>query len=321
MTAHLPSPRLTRHPHGITAVDTEYIHPGLAAAHLLVEEGRAAVVDVGTNDSVPYLLAALEQLGIACEAVDFLFLTHVHLDHAGGAGLLAQSLPRARVVVHPRGAPHIADPARLVAATIAVYGESATRQLYGAPVPIAPERMQIMRDGQIVHLAGRALTLLDTPGHALHHYCILDASHANVFTGDTFGISYRELDTAAGAFVIPTTSPPQFDPEQLVDSIDRLLRLEPQAAYLMHYSRVTDLPRLGQSLKMQIRALAEIARRHAASPQRESAIRSDMRSLWLTLAREHGITLAESRLDAILDTDLELNTQGLLAWLARAASV
>ena len=314
-----PNARLVRHPDGITAVDTEYIGPGLAAAHVIVQDGRAAFVDVGTNHSVPHLLAALDVLGVAREAVDFVFLTHVHLDHAAGAGKLLQALPQAQVVVHPRGVQHMAQPAKLIAAAIAVYGEAIYRKTYGELVPIAPERMVAMQDGQIVELAGRTLTLIDTPGHALHHYCILDRGYANVFTGDTFGVSYRALDTAAGAFIVPTTSPTQFDPDQLIGSIDRLMQFEPRAAYLMHYSRVTGLPRLAASLRMQIRALAEIARRHARDADPAAAIKAEMRALWLTLVRAHGIASAEQVVDGILDKDLELNTQGLMAWLARAA--
>jgi glyoxylase-like metal-dependent hydrolase (beta-lactamase superfamily II) len=311
---------LTRHPHGVTAVDTDYIRPGLAAAHVIEHAGRAAFVDVGTNHSVPRLLAALSMLGIARGAVDFVFLTHVHLDHAGGAGVLMRELPNARAVVHPRGAPHMADPAKLIAASIAVYGEARYRELYGELVPIPRERMVLMQDKQRISLAGRELLLLDTPGHALHHYGIVDEMHANVFTGDTLGLSYRELDTAAGAFVVPTTTPTQFDPEQLIASIDRLLGYSPQAAYLMHYSRVSGLERIGESLKTQIRELAAIARRHADAGDREAEIRAEMRAQWIDLARRHGIEAPEARVDEILGKDLDLNAQGLVAWLDRAAA-
>src|SRR3984957_1217959 len=124
-------PRLTRYAHGITAVDVEYIRPGAAAAHIIEHGQRAAFVDTGTTHSVPYLLAALEELGIERAAVDFVFLTHVHLDHAGGAGALMQALPNARAVLHPRGAAHLIDPAELLRASIDVYGEAVYRRLYG----------------------------------------------------------------------------------------------------------------------------------------------------------------------------------------------
>jgi glyoxylase-like metal-dependent hydrolase (beta-lactamase superfamily II) len=311
---------MIEHPDGITAVDTDYIRPGLAAAHIIGQAGRAAFVDVGTNHSVPRLLAALETLGIARSAVEFVFLTHVHLDHAGGAGALIRELPNARAVIHPRGAPHMAEPGKLIAASMAVYGESLYRSLYGDLVPIPRERIILMQDGERFDLAGRELLLLNTPGHALHHYCILDVAHANIFTGDTFGLSYRELDTEAGPFVLPTTTPTQFDPEQLIASIERLLAYSPRAAYLMHYSRITGLARVGESLRSQIRELAAMARRHASAPDREAAIRAEMRAMWIELADRHGIPDSEVRVDEILDKDLDLNAQGLTAWLDRTAA-
>jgi glyoxylase-like metal-dependent hydrolase (beta-lactamase superfamily II) len=312
-----PAPRLFRHPDGITAVDTEYVHPGHAAAHIVQHGGRAAFVDVGTNDSVPYLLAALDLLGIARDRVDYLLLTHVHLDHAGGAGRLMSELPNATAVLHPRGAPHMIDPAKLIAGSRAVYGETRFRRLYGDIVPIAPERVQVTRDGDTLSLAGRELEILHTPGHALHHQVFVDRAHRCIFTGDTFGLSYRELDSARGAFIIPTTTPTQFDPEQLIASIDRLLSYAPEAMYLMHFSRVTDVPRLGESLKGQIREVVRIAEQSATAPDRAAAIRAGMSGLWRELAARHGCPLPPHRVLALLEGDLELNTQGLMAWLER----
>jgi glyoxylase-like metal-dependent hydrolase (beta-lactamase superfamily II) len=317
MAAHLPAPRLTRHPDGITAVDAEYIRPGLAAAHIIEHGGGAAIVDVGTNYSVPYLLAALEHLRIDPAAVDYLFITHVHLDHAGGAGLLLKSLPAAQVVAHPRGAPHLIDPARLIAASIAVYGEDRYRELYGELVPIDAGRVVIGADEQRFALRGRPLQLLHTPGHALHHYCLVDLNHRNLFTGDTFGLSYREFDTAQGAFGVPTTTPTQFDPDQLVASIDRLMATQPRAAYLMHYSRVTGLPAIAASLKAQIPQFAAMALRNADAADPYAAIHAQMRELWIDLAGRHGLADPRSAVDQYLSKDLELNTQGLIAWLQR----
>ena len=198
-------PRLHRHPHGITAVDAEYLYPGHAAAHLISDGGRAAFVDVGTNFSVPYLLAALAALGIERTSVDYLLLTHVHLDHVGGAGALLQALPNARALVHPRGAAHLIDPQKLIAGTKVVYGEERFARLYGEIVPLPAARVQQVQDGERVTLGARTLELIHTPGHALHHYAVVDAAHASIFPGDTFGISYRALDSPQGAFIFPTT--------------------------------------------------------------------------------------------------------------------
>jgi glyoxylase-like metal-dependent hydrolase (beta-lactamase superfamily II) len=314
-------PTLYRHPHGITAVDAEYLYPGHAAAHLIVDGGRAAFVDVGTNSSVPYLLAALEELGIARTAVDYLLLTHVHLDHAGGAGSLMRELPGARALLHPRGAPHMIDPAKLIAGSQAVYGEERFRRMYGELLPIAPERVRTVADGERIVLGGRTLELIHTPGHAQHHYVVVDRAHASLFSGDTFGISYRALDTENGAFITPSTVPTQFDPEQHIASIDRMLSFAPESIYLMHFSRVTGIPRLGASLKEQIRELAAMARAHAAHPDPATAIRAGMLALWRSLARRHGCLLADGELEHVFEGDLTLNTQGLMAWLGRIGAL
>lgn len=309
--------KLTRHPDGIAAVDTEYLRPGLAAAHIVVHRGRAAFVDTGANSAVPRLLEALQALGVARDAVDYVFLTHAHLDHAGGAGLLLRELPVARAVLHPRAAPHLIDPSKLIAGTIAVYGEEFYRQVYGEIVPIPAERVVVTEDGGRVELAGRPFEILHTPGHALHHYVMIDLESASAFSGDVFGISYREFDTARGAFIVPTTTPTQFDPEQLLASIDRLLAYRPRAIYLTHYSRVTEIERLADDLRSQIREFAAMARRHAMSAGRFAAIRGEMRVLWLERLRAHGCRLPEREIDGLLGNDLDLNTQGLIAWVER----
>ena len=311
------SPKLFRHPHGITAVDTEYLHPGHAASHIILDEGHAAFVDVGTNSSVPYLLAALEALGIERSAVDYLFLTHVHLDHTGGAGRLMQELPNARAVLHPRGAPHMINPEKLIAGTKAVYGAERFQKLYGDMVPIPSGRVQVVQDGERFRLGGRELELIHTPGHALHHYSVVDAAHASIFPGDTFGVSYREMDSPRGAFVTPATTPSQFDPDQLIASIDRMMSYAPEAMYLMHFSRVTGLPRLAQLLKTQIPELAWIAQRHVNAADRYGAVRRDMLNLWLGLAHQHDVALSDAQIETLLRGDLDLNTQGLNVWADR----
>ena len=311
------SPKLLHHPDGITAVDTEYLQPGHAASHIIEDAGHAAFVDVGTNYSVPHLIAGLEALGIAREAVDYVFLTHVHLDHVGGAGQLMRELPKARAVLHPRGAPHVIDPEKLIAGSKVVYGEERFQKLYGDLLPIPAARVDAAQDGQRYRLGGRELELIHTPGHALHHYAVVDSAHASIFPGDTFGISYRETDSPHGAFITPTTSPTQFDPEQLIASIERMAAYAPKAMYLMHFSRVTDVPRLAEMLKVQIRAIVHIAQRHAAAQDRYTAIRADMLDLWLGLAHEHGVPLSDAQIATVLRGDLDLNTQGLLVWLDR----
>src|ERR1700761_1510891 len=138
--------------HGISAIDTDYVRPRLDASHLIVRDGRAAFVDTGTTHSVPRLLEALVQAGLAPGQVDYVFLTHIHLDHAGGAGELMKHLPNAKVVVHPRGAGHMVHPEKLIEGTKAVYGEEEFRRLYGEIPGIPAERVIQATDGMKLKL-------------------------------------------------------------------------------------------------------------------------------------------------------------------------
>jgi glyoxylase-like metal-dependent hydrolase (beta-lactamase superfamily II) len=302
---------------GITAIDTGFERPFFDASHLVVEGGRAAFIDVGTGFSVPGLLAVLEAKGLAPDAVDYVIVTHVHLDHAGGAGHIMRRLPAARLVVHPRGARHMIDPSRLWAGASAVYGDEAMRRNYGELVPVDKDRVIEAPDGFTLELGGRPLLFLDTPGHARHHFCVWDdAAHA-FFTGDTFGLSYREFTSERGAFILPTTTPVQFEPEALVASIDRLLSYRPTAMYLTHYSRVVEVERLADRLKAEVGELVALGRAEDGKPDRAARLRQGVEALFLKWVRDHGSRLAPERARELLALDAELNSQGLEAWLDR----
>ena len=302
---------------GIIAIDTEYARPLQDASHLIIEGGRAAFVDTGTNYSVPLLVDALEQRDLDVADVDFVFLTHIHLDHAGGAGLLMQKLPNARCVVHPRGALHVADPAKLIAATEVVYGVEQTREMYGDIQPIDQDRLVVAGDAQWFDLNGRKMQALYTEGHALHHYCLNDPVSRGVFTGDSFGVSYRELDTAAGAFVFPTSTPTHFDPEAAHVSVDRIMACKPKQLYLTHYSRVRDLERRAMDMHAGIDAYAEMAMANKNTDDPYEAILPSMSGYLKTRARDHGFQGDDEALQSILEIDIVLNTKGLVSWLQR----
>lgn len=301
----------------IHTIDTAFQRAQFDAAYLVVEHGRAAFIDCGTGLAVPALLAALGRAGLAPEAVDWLILTHVHLDHAGGAGLLLQQLPNARLLVHPRGANHMVDPRRLIAGATEVYGEAEIARSYGPILPVPAARVVIAEEGHVVDLAGRALLCLDTPGHARHHLCVWDARSGSWFTGDTFGISYRELDSARGAFIFPTSSPVQFEPEAMKQSITRMLAYAPQAMYLTHYGRVQEPAVLGAQLIEQIDAMAAIARQCDGRPDRHRCLVAALTALYTERAQAHGCPLDDAAVVAVLAMDIELNAQGLACWLDR----
>jgi glyoxylase-like metal-dependent hydrolase (beta-lactamase superfamily II) len=284
---------------GVFAVDTGHVRREADASYLIVDGGRAAFVDTGSHRSVPNLLAALGALDIDLECVEYVLLTHVHLDHAGGAGALMASLPRARVVVHPRGAPHLTDPAKLLAA--------------------AKARIATVADGERLAFGARTLEFLHTPGHALHHVCILDRDTRELFTGDTFGVSYRDSDTAAGPFIFTAATPSQFDPEQLRASVARLAALEPRCVYLTHYGRVDPVAKLARDLDADIDAIARIARAFAANPDRLQRIARELFAHLCRRLQAHGFAGDETARHALLDGDVMLNAAGLDVWLRRAA--
>ena len=301
--------------HGIHTIDTGFVRPRFDAAYLIVEQGRGAFVDCGTRYSIPRMLDALTQAGLAPTDVDWLILTHVHLDHAGGAGELMSHLPKAKLLVHPRGARHMADPSQLWAGASAVYGEAVMEQTYGRLLPVPPARIVEAPDDYQVELAGRVLRCLDTPGHARHHLTVYDSAARVCFTGDTFGLSYREFDTARGPFILPTTSPVQFDPPALHASIERLVALRPVAMYLTHYGRVEQVERLAADLHEQIDAMVALALAADGKSDRHTAIIDTLTDLYLARAKAHGWQQGRDALRQLLGMDIELNAQGLGIWL------
>ena len=300
---------------GIHRIDTGLHRPGFDAAWLVVEGKRAVFIDCGTSHAVPAMLKALEAVGLGPEAVERVILTHVHLDHAGGVGALLERLPNARVGVHPRGARHLINPARLVESATAVYGEGDMARHYGTIVPVPAHRLDEIADSQTLLLGERELFCLHTPGHAEHHLCIWDARSHSWFTGDTFGISYRELDGPNGAFIIPTTSPTQFDPMSLKTSITQMMSYRPRAMHLTHYGTVTEPVRLAASLLAQIEDIAGLALRETHTANRENVLHRVLSGYWQECAVAAG--LDAQRVMEVLAIDIRLNAQGLVCWLER----
>jgi len=302
--------------HGISAVDSVYDRRMQTAIHLLVEKGRAAVIDTGTSHAVPHVLAALQAKGVAPEQVDYVILTHVHLDHAGAAGQLMARFPHAQLTVHPRGARHMIDPSRLVAATVAIYGEEETRRVYGEILPVPRERVIETPDEATLRLAGRELLFLDAPGHARHHVVVQDSRTGHIFAGDTFGLSYRELDQDGRQFSFPTTSPSQFDPPALHRSIDRMLARGPAALYITHFGRLTKPTALADDLHRLIDAHAELGVRHRrAGAERKRLLTEGVSAIVLAERERQNWRLPREEVLKIFALDIELNAQGLEFWL------
>lgn len=303
---------------GVYAIDTGFQRPRFDAAYLVVDDGKAAFIDSGTNHSVPRLLEALAGVGLAPDAVQWVIPTHVHLDHAGGVGELMARLPTAQVLAHPRGARHIVDPRALYEGALAVYGQAEMDRSYGRLLPVPAERVQASHDEQVIHVGQRPLRLIDSPGHARHHHAIWDERSRGWFTGDTFGLSYREHDVDGRPWIFPTTTPVQFDPEAMRASVARMLAAQPACLYLTHYSQVRNVPQLAGQLLSLLDQVVAIGERLRHAPERHAALRQALTALYVGSLHAHGSLYSAAEIAAQLEVDIELNAQGMGVWLGAA---
>jgi glyoxylase-like metal-dependent hydrolase (beta-lactamase superfamily II) len=311
----MPLPRTVELPEGITCIDTGLFGPDMAACFLIQEGGKGGIVECGGSKSAHVILEAVRQEGIAPEDVLYVMPTHVHLDHGGGAGALMALLPNAKLVIHPRGKRHMQDPSKLWSSAADVYGEDTLLKDYGPPVPVPEERMIVAEDGLELDLNSRPLLFLDTPGHARHHYSVWDEKSRGFFTGDTFGVSYRQTDNERGAFIMPTTTPVQFDPGAWHLTLDRYLSFDPRRMYLTHYSMVEEVPRLTEDLRRDIDEYAAIAQLHREAEDRHRRIKKALVEHTLARLQRHGCALTREQQHTLIDMDMDLNTQGLCVWL------
>ena len=306
---------VTEYTGGVNVIDADFHREHMAGCYLLEAGSEVAFIEVGTNSSTPRLMKVLEDRGWKPEDVTYVIVTHVHLDHAGGAGSLMQLLPNATLLVHPYGARHMIDPSKLEAGARAVYGDELFDSVYGKLIPVEEQRLRIMEDGDSVTLGNRQLRFMDTPGHARHHFCVYDSLTNGWFTGDTFGLSYREFDTQNGAFLLPTTTPIQFDPEPLKESVRKLIAVKPDYMYLTHYGRVDDVPRLAKVMIDGVDTLAGFAEKYKDDDSRRQKIETAMGDWLMAGLEKHGVNLGKDRCMELLGSDIKLNTQGIEFWL------
>jgi glyoxylase-like metal-dependent hydrolase (beta-lactamase superfamily II) len=291
------------------------MEPGIAAAYLLLpEEGRAcAFVETNTAHAVPTLLKALEAHGRTPEDVQYVIITHIHLDHAGGAGQLMAACPNATLLAHPKAAPHAVDPSRIVRGATAVYGEERFASLYGEVRPIPEERVVAMDDDSTVQLGNHTLRFLHTRGHANHHMCVFDETANGVFTGDSFGILYPALQRN-GLFAFPSTSPTDFDGPAAIEALDRIVGTGAARVWPTHFDVHTDLAGIADQLRPMLERSTALVDEADASGIEDEAL-----DAWFDRAVR---AMFEERLVAAgladdpvvrrqVELDIDLNGQGL----------
>ncbi len=306
----------------IYCIDTGLYRPRHTASYLIRSGGELAFVDTGAANNVPRLLEVVREIGLTSEAVRYVMPTHVHLDHAGGAGALVAACPNATLITHEKGAPHMIDPSRLQQGATAVYGEDEFHRLYGDLEPVPESRVVAAAEGDRFPLGTREIRFIDTPGHANHHGCFFETETRTIFTGDTFGLSYREFDSTAGPWVIATTTPVAFDPDAWLDSLQRMMTLQPLAACPTHFGRLANPGDLVDDLRASIEAHRRIALREEADGDeagRAERLNAAVDDLLVTAARQRQPALSAERSRELLQLDIDLNAQGLHVWLKRRA--
>jgi glyoxylase-like metal-dependent hydrolase (beta-lactamase superfamily II) len=298
---------------GIDVIDSGYYSRDFAAIYLLRQNNKVAIIETGTNYSIPIIESALIQNGLSFSDVSYIIPTHVHLDHAGGAGALMSQCQNASLVVHPRGSRHLIDPSKLIAGAMAVYGDKKFKEYYGEIIPIDANRVIEAADNFILDFDGRELKFIDTPGHARHHFCIWDKLTKSMFTGDTFGLSYRDLDHQNNVYILPGTSPVQFDPEALIQSINRIMEFKPEQVCLTHFAAIKPTQKVVNQLIEGIHFVSNLAIKYADKDDAESIIYKKMMDYFLKGLDEIGFR-DNNYIKERLSLDVQINAQGLIYW-------
>jgi len=272
------------------------------ASFLLESKEGPILIETGPESAYPRLVAALGEEGLAPEEVRHVFVTHIHLDHAGAAWRLAEL--GARVYVHPKGAPHLVDPSRLLASAERIYGEM-LRPLWGELKGISQERIRVLADGEVVEVGGVKVQALETPGHAGHHHAYL--VEGVVFAGDIAGVRI------APGPVLPPTPPPDIHLESWYASLDRLLVLRPEALYLTHFGAYGDVEAHLLALRETLEAWAGfvLARMREGLSQEEMTRRFE--AYWREGLAKAGVDEAGMRLYELADPPY-MNLQGLVRY-------
>jgi glyoxylase-like metal-dependent hydrolase (beta-lactamase superfamily II) len=300
-------PVLTVVADGVTMVDTVMTgEPDFNAVYVL-DGDEPALVETGPGADLPLVLEALEALGIGPEDLAHVVVTHIHLDHAGGAGSLAERFPGATIWAHDRGAPHLADPARLVASTARTYGDERMRAFFGETVPVPAGRLRSVQDADTISLGNRALEVVHTPGHASHHVALHDTRSGALFTGEAIG-SFLPW----GPAFRPALPPPEVDVEAAVASIDRMRRRRPSALLTSHFGPVPDVDEAFDAATDRIHAWSDTVRTtltRDAEAEVDEVARALRDLAEAEFERETGRAIDLARYDAI--GSIRMNATGL----------
>ena len=299
----------------IFCFDANYFRKKFAAIHFINQNNKLLIVDTATNHSAKRFLNTLHTMNISPESVEWIILTHVHLDHAGGAGLLMKMCPNARLAVHPRGVRHMVNPEKLWASVISVYGKEEAENQYGQLIPVDENRVVAVGEGEVIRFQNRRLQIFDAPGHANHHIVIFDEESKSFFTGDAFGIAYPELTSEDGEFIFISSTPTQFEPVKFDTTIKKIMEQKPKSCFLTHFSKIMNIEKNGYELLKQIDEYVTITQQARNNHEnQQERIREKLFELLYKKLKKINLNISKREFGNLLSLDLSLNAQGLEYW-------
>ena len=299
----------------IFCFDANYMRQKFASIHFINQNNKLLIIDTATNYSAKRFLNALHTMNISPEFVEWIILTHVHLDHAGGAGLLMKMCPNARLAVHSRGARHMINPEKLWASVVSVYGKEDAEKQYGKLIPVDESRIVVVGEGEVINFQGRRLQIFDAPGHANHHIIIFDEESKSFFTGDAFGIAYPELTSKDGEFIFISSTPTQFEPVKFDNTIKKIIRHKPKCCFLTHFSKIKNIEKNGHELLKQLDEFVRITQQAGSNHGKlQERIREKLFELLYEKSKKMNLNISKREFGNLLSLDLSLNAQGLEYW-------
>lgn len=293
-------------------IDCDFHFPRYAASYLIFDEGEAAFIENNTSRCVPKLVATLGEYGLTVDDVKYVIITHVHLDHAGGTSELMKACPRAQLIAHPKAGRHMIDPSRLVAGARAVYGDKVFDEVYGTINGVDAARVRTMEDYETLELGGRTLQFVHARGHANHHFCILDQSTGDIFTGDAFGQAYPDIQ-GNGLFIFPSSSPTEFNGNLAIEAIDKMMALKPKRACLTHFGAIDNLAAAAEIMKSDLRDYENIlaqARLLRDEQKIGEFCKTEIREHFARKLKQHSLSWTKE-IEDLLAIDIQLNADGI----------
>lgn len=299
-------------------IDAYYSAPGHSAVYLVGDGGEYALIDCGTAFAGIYIMGAIANLGIDPAAVKYILPTHVHLDHAGGAGVLCESLPEAQVYVHPRGHQHLIDPTRLIKGSVVIYGEDMMEYAVGPTKPVPAERCHELADGQEIKVGNLTIVTQFTPGHAKHHCGFYETTNGNYYGGDVLGNSYEMMDVAKEHLMFLCSAPVDYDGAVWHDSLNKISTLKPKRSCLCHYGvldnpqqAIDDMHRLIDKNDEQAMKLLSIK----DDQERRAAVETMIWGLFWDEFDARKVPMRKEHARDWMTKDVHISTEGIDNWL------